>query len=171
MNYTSSIGSTTELECIAAFIKMGYDCSIPYGNSAKYDFIVDTGENLYRIQCKSSQVYGGTEESPESFVFNTIRRTTNTKNTTVYNYSNKDVDFFATVFQGKVYIFPIDFCSNCTSRIIRLTPTKCGIKKGTHPAEDFEIEKFFKPAEDYLNTKDAYLNRKTTNKFIQDKNK
>ena len=40
---TQVIGNATELKCIAKFIELGYECSIPYGNSAKYDFIVDDG--------------------------------------------------------------------------------------------------------------------------------
>ena len=31
MDKTLSIGMMTELECIKAFIELGYHCSIPYG--------------------------------------------------------------------------------------------------------------------------------------------
>lgn len=31
MNYTQSIGNVVELKCIAKFIEMGYEVSIPYG--------------------------------------------------------------------------------------------------------------------------------------------
>ena len=41
MNYTQSIGNVVELKCIAKFIEMGYEVSIPYGNGAKYDFVAD----------------------------------------------------------------------------------------------------------------------------------
>lgn len=41
MDYTQSIGNITELKCMTAFIELGYECSIPYGNNAKYDFVVD----------------------------------------------------------------------------------------------------------------------------------
>mgnify|MGYP003400600460 CR=1 FL=1 len=32
-----------------AFIELGYDCSIPYGNSAKYDFIADINGELLKF--------------------------------------------------------------------------------------------------------------------------
>ena len=41
MEYTQSKGNLVELQCISKFIELGYECSIPYGNSAKYDFIAD----------------------------------------------------------------------------------------------------------------------------------
>jgi hypothetical protein len=33
-------GNLTELLCLAAFTELGYTVSIPYGDCAKYDFIV-----------------------------------------------------------------------------------------------------------------------------------
>ena len=50
---TISLGNYIELQCISKFISFGYTCSIPYGNSAKYDFIAELGGKLIRIQCKS----------------------------------------------------------------------------------------------------------------------
>jgi hypothetical protein len=41
MDYTKVKGNITELMCMAGFIKLGYQVSIPYGDSAKYDFVVD----------------------------------------------------------------------------------------------------------------------------------
>lgn len=37
MNYTQSIGNVVELKCIAKFIEMGYEVSIPYGNALKLE--------------------------------------------------------------------------------------------------------------------------------------
>jgi hypothetical protein len=41
MDYTKVKGNITELMCIAGFTELGYQVSIPYGDSAKYDFVVD----------------------------------------------------------------------------------------------------------------------------------
>ena len=56
MDYTQTIGNVNELRCMLAFIELGYDCSIPYGNSAKYDFIADINGELLKFQCKSATV-------------------------------------------------------------------------------------------------------------------
>ena len=45
MDYTKSKGNITELTCL-----MGFDCSIPYGDCARYDMIVDTGDELLKVQ-------------------------------------------------------------------------------------------------------------------------
>ena len=42
-------GNLTELLCLAAFTELGYQISIPYGDHARYDFIADINNNLYRI--------------------------------------------------------------------------------------------------------------------------
>lgn len=34
-------GNLTELKCISAFYELGYQCSIPYGENSRYDFIAD----------------------------------------------------------------------------------------------------------------------------------
>lgn len=54
MDYTKSKGNITELTCLMGFMSMGFDCSIPYGDCARYDMIVDTGDELLKVQCKSS---------------------------------------------------------------------------------------------------------------------
>jgi hypothetical protein len=42
-------GNLTELLCLASFTELGYQVSIPYGDHARYDFIVDINNHLYRI--------------------------------------------------------------------------------------------------------------------------
>jgi hypothetical protein len=39
MDYTKSKGNITELTCLMGFMSMGFDCSIPYGDCARYDMI------------------------------------------------------------------------------------------------------------------------------------
>jgi hypothetical protein len=39
---------------------MGYTVSLPFGDNARYDMIVDDGENLHKIQVKSGVVRNGT---------------------------------------------------------------------------------------------------------------
>ena len=42
-------GNLTELQCITAFIAEGCTVSIPYGDCAKYDFIIDFNGQLFKI--------------------------------------------------------------------------------------------------------------------------
>ena len=49
---TKYLGNLTELQCITRFYELGYPVSIPYGDSEKYDMIIDINGRLYRLQCK-----------------------------------------------------------------------------------------------------------------------
>ncbi len=58
MDKTLSIGMMTELECIKAFIELGYHCSIPYGDCARYDVIVDIDNKQYQLTIDSYDIKG-----------------------------------------------------------------------------------------------------------------
>lgn len=157
MDYTQSIGNINELKCMAAMMQLGYDCSIPYGNSSKYDFIADIDGKLLRFQCKSSRYvskngiidYG-------AFTFNTTSSTSNTKETKKHQYNSNQIDYFITCFQEKVYVIPVDECS--IGKTLRLSPPKNN-NKSWNNAEDYLLEKYFSESTHYLQSKESYLNR------------
>lgn len=125
-----------------AFIERGYECSIPYGNGAKYDFIVDYNGELLRIQCKSSvhPSKNGVVDT-QAFQFSACSQTTNTVKTVRHKYSSNDIDYFATCFNGEVYIIPVDECS--TSKTLRFSPPGNGQINNYNKAEDYLISNFF----------------------------
>ncbi len=137
MDYTKSIGNITELKCLIAFTQMGFDCSIPYGDCSKYDIIVDVGDELLKIQCKSSRhpIDNGVVNK-DVIVFSCVSQTTNTKKTTRHTYKDK-VDYFATTWKDKVYLIPVDECS--TSKTLRLNPPVNKVEYNA--AEDYEVNK------------------------------
>lgn len=142
MDITQSKGNFVELQCLSAFIERGYECSIPYGNGAKYDFIVDYNGELLRIQCKSSSHPNkkGIIDT-QAFQFSTCSQTTNTIKTTRHKYNSSDIDYFATYFNGQVYIVPVDECSN--HKTLRFSPPNNGQKNNYNKAEDYLISNFF----------------------------
>ena len=159
MDYTQSIGNTNELQCMLAFIQLGYECSVPFGNGAKYDFIVDIDGNLIRVQCKSSHYTNDHGKiSEDSFTFSTSCSTTNTKVTKRYTYNSDQIDYFATCFNGQVYVIPVDECS--TAKTLRFCPPKNG-NKNYNKAEDYLITKLFEESEHYKKSKEQYLHRNT----------
>lgn len=165
MDYTQSIGDVTELICISEFIKRGYRCSIPYGNSAKYDFVVDVNNKFWRIQCKSSHIaHSHGEEDNEAFSFSAVTQTTNTKQTIRRTYTKEDIDYFATVFNNVVYLVPVDEVS--TSKTLRLSPPVNG--GSYNKAEDYLLDKFLPLNQSFLQSKINYSNRTnvTTEKHI-----
>lgn len=158
MNYTQVLGGTNELRCLIAFMELGYDCSIPYGNGSNYDFIVDDGEKLLKIQCKSSHYVRDKKgnELTDCFCFSAERSNINTKGSTKIKYSSKDIDYFATSFNGKVYVIPVDECSS--GKTLRLKPPKINLKNYNN-AEDYEITKVFSELGHFVKSKEDFINR------------
>lgn len=154
MNYTQSVGNITELKCLLKFIELGYECSIPYGNGAKYDFVADVNGQMLRIQCKSANaIKSQKSDNVEAFSFSTICSTTNTQKTVRHRYDKTQIDYFATVFNEQVYLIPVDECS--TSKTLRFIPP-ANNNKNYNKAEDYEIEKIISYSNELLQSKKDY---------------
>lgn len=168
MDITQSIGNVNELQCLSRFIELGFECSIPYGNGAKYDFIADINGKLLRIQCKSaihpkSKMMGQSRDL-NAFTFHTCAQTTNTQKTVRHTYSKDQIDYFATYFNGKVYLIPVEECS--TSKTLRFAPPASG-NKNYNKAEDYEIEKvLFENIQDIFLMKNENEEENNSTEFI-----
>lgn len=157
MNYTQSIGNITELKCLLKFIELGYECSIPYGNGAKYDFVADVNGKMLRIQCKSANaIKSQHSDKIDAFSFSTVCSTTNTQKTIRHRYDETQIDYFATVFDERVYLVPVSECS--TSKTLRFIPP-ANNNKNYNKAEDYEIEKIISYSDDLLQSKKDYETR------------
>ncbi|MFB1063391.1 group I intron-associated PD-(D/E)XK endonuclease [Natrinema sp. H-ect4] len=53
---TKQIGDETEARIIAALIAEGHSVSVPFGDNDKYDLVLDTGDRLQRVQCKTGWI-------------------------------------------------------------------------------------------------------------------
>lgn len=140
MDYTKAVGNVVELQCLAKFIEMGFDCSIPYGDACKYDFVADVQGEFLRIQCKSSThpLKKDGSRDTQAIMFYCCAQTTNTKKTTRHIYTSDDIDYFATYHEGQVYLIPVEECS--TSKTLRFSPPNNGQSNTWNKAEDYLIE-------------------------------
>lgn len=131
-------GNITELEIILAFKKLGYEVSLPYGDNARYDLIVDLDGKFIRVQVKTSR----TTDNGASFLFS-CRRSNTEKGVCVHHlYTNEEIDFFATTFEGKNYLIPIDECG--TGKRLRILPTQNKQNKNIMWAQDYILEEVVK---------------------------
>lgn len=161
MDYTQVVGDSVELRCLLAFTERGFQCSIPYGNSAKYDFIVDVNGKLLKIQCKScvnpiskSKTANSSGRDENAIIFTTVSQTTNTKKTVRHNYTSEQIDYFATYYQNKVYLVPVEECSS--SKTLRFAPPLNG-NKNYNRAEDYELDNVLQNKDTiFLKTKEQY---------------
>lgn len=131
-------GNITELETMLAFIKLGYNVLTPYGDCERYDYVVDVNGKFVRIQSKTSH----SDDDGASFQFS--GRSSNRQDGKIihYQYSNNEIDYFATAFNNKVYLIPVDECK--ANKRLRLLPTKNGQTRGITWAKYYELEEIIK---------------------------
>jgi len=56
---TKSIGDRSEAMVLAALVRNGYLCSIPFGENHRYDILADDGERISRVQVKTGRYRNG----------------------------------------------------------------------------------------------------------------
>ena len=127
-------GNLTELLCLAAFTELGYQISIPYGDHARYDFIADINNNLYRIQCKTSSL-----EDEGVYSFSCRSTAANHSRSASRSYSKDEIDFFATIIDKQCYLIPVEATGGCSKRL-RFVPPKNGQKVGVSFASEYLLE-------------------------------
>lgn len=127
-------GNITEIECILAFMKLGYNVSIPYGDCERYDFVVDINNRLYKIQSKTSKSI----DNGAAFKFSC--RSCNRKDGGIvhHHYTKEEIDYFVTTFNGDVYLIPVEECKS--DKRLRLEATKNGQERGVVWAKNYKLE-------------------------------
>lgn len=134
---TKSKGNLTELQCITAFYKLGYNVSIPYGENSRYDFIADIDGILIRVQVKTSRIKKGVDGA---IGFSTTSTHVNSSRNKIAVYTNDDIDFFATFWDEQCYLVPVG-CEPLKHITLGLNKAKNGQKSCINFAEDYTIEK------------------------------
>ena len=131
-------GNITELETMLAFIKLGYNVLTPYGDCERYDFVVDVKGKFIRVQAKTSR----TEDNGASSIFS--GRSSHRKDGGIihHQYTAKEIEYFATSFNGKCYLIPVDECG--ADKRLRILPAKNGQTRGITWAKDYELEEVVK---------------------------
>lgn len=130
---TKQKGNLTEVQCLAEFISKGLDVSIPYGDCARYDFIIDINNKLYRIQCKTA-----TQLSEGVYTISCRSCKTRASGNSRRSYTEDEIDFFGTYINGKCYLIPVNETSS-HSKTLRFVPTGNG--QSVTYAFDYELEK------------------------------
>ena len=144
MKSTKYLGNLTELQCITRFYELGYPISIPYGDSEKYDMVLDVNGKLYRLQCKHANPHKNEKDIVEYLSIRTTWSSGYTRNSqyTRNKSTKEDCDYFVTYYDGKNYLIPVEQCSN--EKILRIVPPKNGQIKGINFLKDFSDEEVLK---------------------------
>lgn len=130
------IGNLTELQCITRFYELGYSVSIPYGDSEKYDMILDYNGCLLKLQCKHAKEFYENEDLSYLKIKTSWQSGyTKTQQYKTHKYTDQEIDYFVTFFQGKNYLIPVNECS--TEKRLRILPPKNGQTKGVSFLKDY----------------------------------
>lgn len=103
-------GQIIELKVQEELLRYGFDISIPNYNASKYDLIADTGKELLKIQVKKA-----ISRSDSSFTFKCTTQNVRSSTKAKHKYTTDEIDYFATVWNDKVYLIPVDETSTSKS--------------------------------------------------------
>ena len=99
---SKDIGDQTEAHILATLVDCGYSVSVPFGDNDKYDMIVDDGERLHRIQCKT-----GWTTTQGTMRFNTHSQTTRDGQYHESTYAG-EIDAFVVRYPQKEALYWVD---------------------------------------------------------------
>lgn len=140
MANTKDVGIFTELKVLTKLVSMGFIVSQPYGDNAPYDFIVDIGIKLIKIQVKTAQ-----DKKDGSITIPLCKREGHQrKKRKSYHYLNVD----AVISYSRKYdeYYYIDVEKRTTSDITLRPFSKIKRKiKTINIAEDFILDKHLNP--------------------------
>lgn len=128
-------GTITELKCITSLLELGYNVSVPQ-KPTRYDFILDTGVDLLKVQVKTCHH----RYSDETITFATESRRQSRDGTVSHNYYEDGIDYFCTWFNGQCYLVPLRDCGK-HEKNLRLVPTRNGQTKNIAFAADYLAER------------------------------
>jgi len=82
--------------------------SIPFGDKERYDQIWDINGKLIRVQVKTSRLNRNEKNSENLSIHFNCKSVINGK---THKYSKEEIDYFATYWDNKVYLIPVEECS------------------------------------------------------------
>lgn len=112
MNESKAKGLATELQCQCFFTSLGYNISVPLGEDCKYDFILDVGNQLIRVQVKTCH------QEENGIEFKTRSSYLTSQGSISNSYSKNDIDFFATYYENNCYLIPVEQCGNTSKKLL-----------------------------------------------------
>lgn len=139
-NNTQRKGNLTEYKCFLKCLETGYVVSKPMFDNARYDFILDTGTKLLRIQVKTSC---WVDEEHTAFSFNGYSQHSTGKGNKRMKYTNKEIDYFMTEKNNLFYLFPATE-SGFAEKVLRLVSLKNPNNPQITWAKNYEFEEVSK---------------------------
>jgi hypothetical protein len=128
-------GDVSEAAILTHLLKSGKSVSIPWGDNQPYDLIVDNGDMLLRVQCKTGWIDAG------AIVFKTCSNYRTVEGYTSVHYEDR-VDMYAVYCPelDKVYLIPAKDIDCKYSTRLRLDQRRNNNQYDQRLAADYELK-------------------------------
>jgi len=136
MDHPKDIGDRTTLALILALRERGFAVFVPFGENTRYDLVIDDGQRLARVQCKTGRLRGGVVQ------FKTCSSYAHHSNpaSRARDYVG-EIDYFAIYCPETkgAYLVPIEEMPPRWSGSLRVDPPGNGQSRRVRNASDFVI--------------------------------
>ena len=114
----------------------GYALLVPFGENTRYDLVVDDGEVLARVQCKTGRLRDGAIVFAVTSTYGHHRNPANVRRT-----YRGEIDYFAVYCPetAGVYLVPVNDVPSRSIARLRVVPARNGQEKRIRHAADYEI--------------------------------
>lgn len=130
---TNERGSLSEGIILAEALRCGFTVSVPWGNKARYDLILEIEGELIKIQCKTGKLVN------DSIRVKLTSSYLTSSGSVMHGYTKQDVDYFAIYCpqNNKKYLLPISEVVGQKSINLRISQTNRNYMSGTKYADDY----------------------------------
>lgn len=126
-------GNISESIVLSAYLRAGFNVSVPFGTGAPYDLVVDNCGTFFRVQVKTAWYKNG------CILYKGRRRVRDASHNAMRSYTREEVDYFAIYYpkNGQIYVVPLHNSDGC----LRIEPTLNSQRKHIRWAIDFTWDK------------------------------
>ena len=142
MEHPKDVGDRSTLAIMWALKARGYDLLLPFGENTRYDLVIDDGERLAKVQCKSGRLRDGVVMFP---LCSSYAHHPNPK--LRFRSYGDEIDFFAVYCKdnGRVYLIPMSHISGKRQASLRVEPTRNSQRLKVRLAKPYEIARLDLP--------------------------
>jgi hypothetical protein len=136
MEHPKAIGDRTTLAAMQALQASGYAVSVPFGENVRYDLVIDDGQRLARVQCKTGRLRQGAVRFATCSCYGHHARPLDARR----DYKGQ-VDYFAVHCPEtcSVYLIPIEDLPVRVQAALRVEPSRNHQQRFIRYAQTYEL--------------------------------
>ena len=135
---TNDKGKLAELKCLTEYVELGYKVLIPFGQNARYDFVIEKDNIYQRVQVKTGRIVNGVVRFQTSTTYNVSK-----ENRVEKSYDKSDIDCFIVWVRelNEFYVMSVEEARQQQAQSLRLTDPKNNHSKRIKYAKDYKLRK------------------------------